>query len=413
MDDTTRNKSTTQSAESRRFDVCIVGGAGHIGLPLGIAFAQTMVRTVLFDINTEALNNIREGKFPFAEKNGAVNLGKALSAGTLSVSSSPEAIRESKFIVCVIGTPIDEHLNPDFGGIMNAMNEYLPYFVDSQILILRSTVFPGTTDRIQRFFKENNKQVSVAFCPERIVEGNAFEELSNLPQIVSAPNQETLTAVSDLFRKLTTKKIIPVAPLEAELIKLFSNAWRYIKFAVANQFFMIASDQNLDFNHLYQAMIQDYPRNADLPRPGFASGPCLLKDTMQLAAFHNNNFFLGHTAMLVNEGLPNYIIQKLAKEVKSLETKTIGILGMAFKAESDDIRASLSSKLKKIASTKCRKVMCHDFHIKDATFSNLSDILKESDILILSAPHNGYREINPLEHPDKHFVDVWGFWTHQ
>jgi UDP-N-acetyl-D-mannosaminuronic acid dehydrogenase len=221
--------------------------------------------------------------------------------------------------------------------------------------------------------------------------------------------------------------------MEAELAKLFSNTWRYITFAIGNQFYMTAADHGLNYHNIYKAMVTDYERNKDLPRPGFAAGPCLLKDTMQLAAFNNNNFFLGHAAMLVNEGFPSYIIEKLLKAVPDLHNKTIGILGMAFKAESDDARDSLSYKLKKIAATKCRAVLCHDFYVKDASFSSLEDTLEKSDILILGAPHKDYAKIdiakyknkilggpeiklvssNNLESSNKNnklFVDVWNFW---
>ena len=254
-----------------------------------------------------------------------------------------------------------------------------------------------------------------------------------MPQLISGLDSEAVQACKDLFGKLTKKKLVVVEPMEAELAKLFSNTWRYITFAIGNQFYMTAADHGLNYHNIYKAMVTDYERNKDLPRPGFAAGPCLLKDTMQLAAFNNNNFFLGHAAMLVNEGFPNYLIQKLVKAVPDLHNKTIGILGMAFKAESDDARDSLSYKLKKIAATKCRAVLCHDFYIKDSSFSSLEDTLEKSDILILGAPHKEYAKIdlakyqnkilggpeiklvssNNLEIGQKNnklFVDVWNFW---
>lgn len=395
-----------------KFDLCIIGGAGHVGLPLGVSFANSGVKTVLLDINKNALETIKSGKFPFKERGGDEALISALETGNLFATESPEVIGDSKFILVVLGTPIDEHLSPEFGDIMRALDKYIEYFRDGQIVILRSTLYPGTTEKIQNYFFEKKKNVRVAFCPERITQGYAIEEIKVLPQIISASDEKTLKDVSILFQKLTPAKMIPVEPIEAELAKLFTNAWRYIRFAVANQFFMIANEHGLDYERIERAMKEDYARNKDLPSPGFAAGPCLLKDTMQLAAFTNNTFWLGHAAMLVNEGLVNHIIHGLKREHgDSLKYKTLGILGMAFKANSDDNRDSLSYKLRKIAHVECKAVLCSDPHVEHESFVSPDHILKHSDIVILGAPHAEYAEINPGDHPHVRFVDIWNFWS--
>lgn len=394
---------------AHKYDLCIIGGAGHIGLPLGIAFALKDINTVLYDINEPVLQRIQSGTLPFKEQDGEESLKQALTKGTLSISTSPEAIRQSNVIVMVIGTPIDEYLNPNFHGIVKTIDKYFEYFRDGHILILRSTVYPGTSERLQQYFKNKGKNVQVAFCPERIVEGKALEEMQNLPQIVSAFDDETRETVANLFGKLSTRPTIIVDPIEAELAKLFTNAWRYIKFSVSNQFYMIAKSRGIDYQRVYRAMHEGYERNIDLATPGFTAGPCLLKDTMQLAAFDNNRFFLGHAAMLVNEGMPKFLIEELKKE-HDLTEKTIGILGMTFKSESDDPRDSLSFKLRKIAAIESKNVLCHDEYMEDPSFSTLEEVLEKSDIIILATPHRRYCEINPAAYPDKVFVDIWNVW---
>lgn len=432
-----------------RYDLCVIGGAGHVGLPLGVAFANKKVTTVLFDINKKWLAAIASGQFPFREKNGDKELQNALGKKCLFISDDPGVIAQSKFVVLVIGTPVDEYLNPDFNGLMRVLDKYLLYFRSGQVLILRSTVYPGISERLREYFGEKGLDVRVAFCPERIAQGRSLEELAKLPQIISAFDADTLKATEALFRKLTPNVIVAGHPIEAELAKLFSNAWRYIKFAVANQFYMIAEEHGMVYHRIYEAMVKDYERNRELPPPGFAAGPCLFKDTMQLAAFHNNTFFLGHAAMLVNEGLPNFIVRHLQRKFSAghgvtsvpphrsphaftpmgvllsartaagetaspppadLRHKTVGILGMAFKAESDDPRDSLSYKLRKILSTECKQVLCHDVYIKDATFRPLKEVISASDVVILAAPHRAYRAVNPRHYPDKLFVDIWNFW---
>lgn len=399
-----------------KYDICIIGGAGHIGLPLGVAFANGNKKTLLLDINKQALDNILSGTFPFKEENGDSALKDALKRENLFTTTDISLISESKFLIMTIGTPVDKYLNPDFTGLIKVLKLHSDYYKDGQILILRSTIYPGTSNHVQKFFNDIKKNVRVVFCPERIVEGYALRELKELPQIIAGFDLEAVQLVSDLFKTMTEKIVIVSDPMEAELAKLFSNAWRYIKFAVANQFFMIANEQGLNYYDIHKAMTKDYPRNMDLPQPGFTAGPCLFKDTMQLSAFNNNNFFLGHSAMLINEGLPNFVIQKIKhsfqneKGDKDLKSMTIGILGMAFKAESDDPRDSLSYKLRKIAETEANAVFCHDVYIKDPTFISVNDVISKSDIIILGTPHKEYFKITPEDHPGKIFIDIWNIW---
>src|SRR5262245_52480114 len=213
--------------------VCIVGGAGRVGLPLGIAFALAGVRTTLFDINETASAAIREGRFPFKEEGGDTALLAALKSGNLrAVSGSAAVVSDSDIVVLVIGTPVDEYLNPHFAGLFKVIDGFLPYFRDGQCLLLRSTVYPGTSERLQTYFAKKGLAVQVAFCPERIVEGEALQELAELPQIISAFDEAARARVRKLFEKVTKSAVIELDPFEAELSKLFSNAWRYIKFAV-------------------------------------------------------------------------------------------------------------------------------------------------------------------------------------
>jgi UDP-N-acetyl-D-mannosaminuronic acid dehydrogenase len=202
-----------------------------------------------------------------------------------------------------------------------------------------------------------------------------------------------------------TGTIVDLEPEEAELAKLFTNTWRYIKFAAANQFYMMANDRGLDFERIRQGIALDYPRAADLPGAGFAAGPCLLKDTMQLAAFSDNTFALGHSAMLVNEGLPLYLVSRL-EESMPLSELTVGILGMAFKAGSDDIRSSLAYKLRRVLRFKAAEVLVTDPLVRIETEPSLlplDEVLERSDVLIIAAPHREYADLDP----SIPVIDVW------
>jgi UDP-N-acetyl-D-mannosaminuronic acid dehydrogenase len=274
---------------------------------------------------------------------------------------------------------------------------------DGQTLILRSTVYPGTSRKIQEYLDERGLRVQVAFCPERIAQGYAVQELRELPQIISAFSDSGLEAARAFFAPIAPE-VIPLEPLEAELAKLFTNAYRYIEFAIVNQFYMIAETRGADYHRIQEAIKRDYPRLAHLPGPGFSAGPCLLKDTMQLAAFYNHNFSLGHAALWINEGLPDFLVEELKKD-QPLREKTVGILGMAFKADNDDKRESLSYKLRKLLRVEARRTLCHDPYIRDADLVPLDTVVAESDILIVATPHQEYRSLQIPK--GKHVVDLW------
>jgi UDP-N-acetyl-D-mannosaminuronic acid dehydrogenase len=317
-------------------------------------------------------------------------------------SADPTVVSEAEHVVVVVGTPVDGHLNPDPKAVPGAVAELLDHLRDGQHLVLRSTVYPGVTAMVEKLLSESGHTIDVSFCPERIAEGRAMEELRKLPQIVSARTPAAMARAEALFGNLTDSTV-PLEPEEAELAKLFTNTWRYIKFAAANQLFMIANDYGLDFEKIRSALREEYPRAHDMPGPGLAAGPCLLKDTMQLAAFNNNNFTLGHSSMMINEGLPLYLVARL-EQTHDLSTMTVGILGMAFKAESDDIRSSLSYKLKRLLRFKAAEVLCTDPYVTvDDSLLPLDEVVARADLLIIAAPHEVYAGLDV----DVPVVDVW------
>ncbi len=290
------------------------------------------------------------------------------------------------------------------GDVYRSIDTLLDHMPDGALLVLRSTVYPGVTKLVHERLRRLKRKILLAFCPERIAEGNAIEELIKLPQIVSGFDAEAIAAASRLFG-LIAPSLIELTPQEAELAKLFTNAWRYANFAISNQFYMLAESRGLDFYRIHDAVTRDYPRMRSFAKAGFAAGPCLLKDTLQLAAFSQNNFFLGHAAMLINEGLPMFLVEQIRGH--DLSSKRVAILGMAFKAESDDKRDSLSYKLKKLLEVEALEVLCTDPYISEPAFVSLETAIDRADILVLGAPHVIYRDLEISS--DKIVVDPWNF----
>src|SRR3954454_4586485 len=396
--------SSPETDSSFRHDVVVIGGGGHVGLPLAIALADSGASVAVYDVSAATVEKVNAAVMPFSEPGAQPKLDKAIRDGRLMASTDPAVVGEAENVIVVIGTPVDEHLNPDPRAIPEALSTCSPYFRDGQLLVLRSTVYPGVTALVEKLVTELGHDIDVAFCPERIAEHKAMEELYTLPQIVSSRSTRGRARASALFGRLTTK-IVDLEPEEAELAKLFTNTWRYIKFATANQFFMMANDRGLDFERIRQGLMTDYPRAKDMPGPGFAAGPCLFKDAMQLAAFNDNNFALGHAAMLVNEGLPLYLVTQMEKKY-DLAQMTVGILGMAFKADSDDVRSSLSYKLRRVLDFRARDVLTTDPHVTtDIRVVLGEEVLAQGDLLVLATPHSLYRDIQT----DVPVVDVWNF----
>jgi UDP-N-acetyl-D-mannosaminuronic acid dehydrogenase len=383
-------------------DVVVVGGCGHVGLPLAIILASKKLKVVAFDTNTQVVATVNSGKMPFDEPGAPEVLTEVLRTKLFSASSDKKLVSTAEHVVVVIGTPVDEHLNPDPEVVPNAVAQLLDVLTDGQHLVLRSTVYPGVTKLVERVIAGSGKKIDVSFCPERIAEGKAVEELIALPQIISARTTHAVDRAKSLFSNLTSNMIV-VSPEEAELAKLFTNTWRYIKFAAANQLYTIANDFGVDFERVRHAITTDYPRAADMPGAGFAAGPCLFKDTMQLAAFNNNNFTLGHSSMMINEGLPLYLVSRIEKK-HDLSKMTVGVLGMAFKAESDDIRSSLSYKLKRILKFKAQSVICADeFVSDDETLIGEAELIDRADLVVIGAPHRRYALITI----PKPVIDIW------
>jgi UDP-N-acetyl-D-mannosaminuronic acid dehydrogenase len=385
-------------------DVVVLGGGGHVGLPLSLVLARSGLRVGIYDTNQATLDRIAAGEMPFLENGADELLREVLPTGRLHFGSDGSMIERTNQLIVVIGTPVDEFLGPSMTVFEKAVNQIAPHLRDGALVVLRSTVYPGTTQYVTQHLVEAGCTVDVAFCPERIAEGHALEELHTLPQIIGADDDVAAARATALFEHIVSKTIRTTSK-EAELAKLFTNTWRYMKFAVANQFFMIAHQAGVEYTNVLRAIREDYPRAKDLPGPGFAAGPCLFKDTMQLSAFTSDHFPLGQSAMQVNEGLPAYIVTALERRYGGLRGKTVGILGMAFKAESDDVRASLSYKLRKLLSWAGATVVCTDPYVDDDRLVALDTVLADSDILILGAPHVAYREL-PIGGKD--VVDVWG-----
>lgn len=366
-------------------------GIGRVGLPLGLAFAESGYKVFGVDVRPDIITTLKNGKMPFIEKGGLLLLKKHIDKNFIPTIDYSLA-KDCDYIILTLGTPVDENMNPSMTQINSALNSLKRYFRPRQTLILRSTVYPGTTQYV-KFFLNKIKKIQVgknfclAFCPERIAEGKAIKELKEIPQIIGGIDKASTKKAIELFKNFKVT-CLPTDDLSAELAKLFTNMYRYISFAIANEFMVIASSYHRDIYEIVKLVNQDYKRGG-LAVPGFTAGPCLFKDGFFLI---NDLPFadLISTSWKVNEAIPLFLVSKIRQRMK-LENKKAVVLGLAFKANIDDTRESLSTKVIKALERERAQVFLHDPLIKEHR-GNLEKKLKDADLVFIATPHDWYRQ---------------------
>jgi len=368
-------------------------GTGRVGLPLCLFVANAGYKVYGIDVNTDLISTIKSGKMPFMEEGGLALLRKHLNknfipTGDFSVSE------KCQYLILTLGTPVDESMNPSYDQINSALDSLRKYLNPGQTLILRSTVSPGTTEYVENYLnKISNIKVRenfyLAFCPERIAEGKAITELKEIPQIVGGIDKKSTKKAVEFFESLKIK-CLPSDCLSAELAKLFTNMYRYISFAVANEFMVIAHQYYRDIYHIVDLVNRDYKRGG-LAVPGLTAGPCLYKDGFFLI---NDLPFadLISTSWKVNESIPLFLIRKVRERMKLKDKKAV-VLGLAFKANIDDTRESLSHKTRKALEREGADVYLHDPFVKGYD-GDVYEILKEADLIFIATNHNQYRQLD-------------------
>jgi UDP-N-acetyl-D-mannosaminuronic acid dehydrogenase len=393
--------------------VCVLG-LGRVGLPLAVVLARTGLRVIGVDIDAGRVSAISKGNMPFYYPIIQDWLKEVLRTGVFTPSAaSRESIERSDVIVVTVGTPLGGQSQVDYSQIHSAFREVGRAHLKNKAIIMRSTSVPGTLTNIilPLLAKETGLSPGVDFafavCPERILEGQAHRELYELPEIVGGLNDLSTAIASELFKRISReKKMLTTSPTGAELAKLFTNIHRYVNFALANEFAIWSEIYGEDAHEIIQLANEEYSRSR-IPKPGFAGGPCLGKDGSLL---DNNTTFssIVSTAWKLNEAIPQHIVASLMNELGSLYGKKIAVLGLAFKANSDDVRLSPSVKLVETLKAYGADVSVHDPHVSGT--QSLEQVLKNPEIVILATNHSAFAALAPTIDKSgcRMVYDVWG-----
>lgn len=405
----------TKNSHGKR--VAIIG-IGRVGLPMALTLADCGLQVDGIDVNPDLIAALERHQMPFHEIGGPELLKKhygKLFTATLDIGAATNA----DWIILTLGTPVDENMNPDLGQINKTLTALQPHLKAGQTIILRSTVSPSTTTYVKNVIEKHTKfrvgtDLFLAFCPERIAEGKAIEEIKTLPQIVGGIDPASTQHAKALFDILGVESLATDAT-SAELAKLFTNMYRYISFAMANEFMIIAGEHNRDIYEIVNLVNHNYKRGG-LALPGLSAGPCLFKDGFFLIN-DMPSLELIAASWKINESTPLFLVKKI-KERMSVANKKVAILGAAFKANIDDARQSLAFKAKKAFEYELADVRIHDSMVPKYT-GRVEDVLQDADVVFIAMNHDEYKSMDRaqfkrLVSKDCLVCDIWNvFGTNQ
>ncbi|MHC4946781.1 MAG: nucleotide sugar dehydrogenase [Planctomycetota bacterium] len=397
-------------------DVCILG-TGRVGLPLGLSLLETGTSVVGVDIDADLRAAVNDGRMPFHEP----GYDDLVARKAFIVHESPEVVAQSRALIVTVGTPLHNHIETDLAQVQRVLESIGPHLRPGQLLCLRSTVAPGTTAFVRRWLERNTSyrvghDLLLAFCPERIAEGKAYEEIHSLPQIVGTEDEASRDAACALFSRLAPE-VLPTDYVTAELVKLFNNILRYVHFALANQFALVADTFGANIYETRRLANYKYPRSF-LASPGFTAGTCLRKDFGMINEWSPYPDML-LSAWKMNEYAPAFLVDHLMKRAP-IHDRRVAVLGFTFKQDTDDIRDSLAPKLWRYIHRQLPleiRVTDHNLPdpIQEPSIGSLrnwtaAEAIADAECVFVATNHSGYDEVLrdlARRHPDAWVADIW------
>jgi UDP-N-acetyl-D-mannosaminuronic acid dehydrogenase len=397
-------------------DVAVVG-LGRVGLPLALSFADRGLSTIGVDNDPTRLGAVREGSMPFQETGAQELLERVQTSGRLQLSDRVADAAGARQIVLTLGTPSFSHIEIDMRDIRSALDDLLPVLAPGHALTLRSTVAPGTTEFVAGYLAKHRgfaigEEVYVAHAPERIAAGRFLEEIDTLPCIIGGVGARSGEVVAELFGVFEAP-IVQSTPVQAELAKIWANILRYTNFALPNLLMMDCERYGANVFEVIELINRDYPRGG-IARPGFTAGTCLRKD-FTFSEERSNAPGMLLAVSRVNESVPLFLVEGIKRRVGSLSNRRVAVLGLAFKAGTDDERDSLAHKLIRLLERELADVVAHDPHVSTPT-TPFADAIKDADVVVVATDHAEFRDAGALAaiaqraKGDCLVVDPWNCW---
>jgi UDP-N-acetyl-D-mannosaminuronic acid dehydrogenase len=373
------------------FDVAIIG-CGRIGLPLALSFADRGLRTLGVENDPERLVAVRSGRMPFQEPGAPEVLARVTANGAIAWTDRVADAAQARHIVITLGTPALSHIEIDMRDIRSALDDLLGLLRPGHTLILRSTIAPGTTDFVAGYLEKRSglvagEDIHVAHVPERIAAGRFFEEIESLPCIVGGIGEHSGEAAASLF-EVFGAPIRQTTPIQAELAKIWTNILRYTMFALPNRLMMECELFGANVFEVIDLINRDYPRGG-MAQPGFTAGTCLRKD-FSFSEERSPAPGMLLAVSRVHEGVPLFVVDGLKRRLGSLRGRKVAVLGLSFKADTDDERDSLAHKLVRLLERELADVAVHDPHVQTPTQSFDQAVL-DADAVVVATNHSEFR----------------------
>jgi UDP-N-acetyl-D-mannosaminuronic acid dehydrogenase len=404
------------SATQSNAEVSVVG-LGRVGLPLALSFADRGLEVVGVDNDSARLDAVREGRMPFAETGTQELLDRVHAGGRLELSERVADAARARHIVITLGTPSFSHIEIDMRDIRSALDDLLGVLAAGHCLILRSTVAPGTTEFVAGYLAKHRgfdigEDVFVAHAPERIAAGRFVEEIDTLPCIIGGVGARSGEVAGELFGAFAAP-IVQTTPVQAELAKIWTNILRYTQFALPNLLMMDCERASANVFEVIDLINRDYPRGG-IAAPGLTAGTCLRKD---FAFSEERSAAPGMLLAVsrVNESVPLFLLEGAKRRVGALANRRVAVLGLAFKADTDDERDSLAHKLIRLLERELADVRAHDSHVPTPTMS-FEDAIDDAEVVMVATNHAEFCEPRTLAaiaeraSGDCLVVDPWDCW---
>jgi UDP-N-acetyl-D-mannosaminuronic acid dehydrogenase len=397
-------------------DVSVIG-LGRVGLPLALLFADRGLSVIGIDNDPARLGAVRAGSMPFEETGAQELLERVAASGRLSLSGSVVDAASASHIVITLGTPSFSHIEIDMRDIRSALDDLLGALRPGHALTLRSTVAPGTTDFVAGYLAKHRdfrigEDVYVAHAPERIAAGRFLEEIDSLPCIVGGVGPRSGEVVAELFGAFGAP-VVQTTPVQAELAKIWANILRYTHFALPNLLMMDCERYGANVFEVIDLVNRDYPRGG-LAQPGLTAGTCLRKD-FAFSEERSNAPGMLLAVSRVNESVPLFLVEGVKRRLGTLSGRKVAVLGLAFKADTDDERDSLAHKLIRLLERELADVVAHDPHVATPTVA-FEEAVENADVVVVAANHSEFRDpsalasIARLAGPDCLVIDPWNCW---
>jgi len=377
-------------------DVSVIG-LGRVGLPLALSFADRGLKVVGIDNDSARLQAVRDGTMPFQEAGAQELLDRVHSSGRLKLSERVADAAQARHIVITLGTPSFSHIEIDMRDIRSALDDLLGVLAPGHALTLRSTVAPGTTEFVAGYLAKHRgfqigEDVFVAHVPERIAAGRFLEEIDTLPCIVGGVGARSGEVAAELFAAFGAP-IVQTTPVQAELAKIWANILRYTNFALPNLLMMDCERHCANVFDVIDLINRDYPRGG-IALPGLTAGTCLRKDfAFSEERSHAPGMLLAVSR--VNESVPLFLVEGIERRLGSLSGRKVAVLGLAFKADTDDERDSLAHKLIRLLERELADVAVHDPHVPTPTAS-FEQAIEAADAVVVAADHAEFRDPRTL-----------------